>query len=97
MKTYDGHVSLHFPLTISKVSCCQSVASFHSVDDGDVAEEHDKHGNEVAEDEDGDDVGAEHSGVSSFRPINLTGPIATICRKVGPLTRSVKAHENPRL
>lgn len=85
MKTYDGHVSLHFPLAISEVSfCCQSVAPFHCVDDGDVAEEHDKHGNEEAEDEDGDDVGAVNSGVGSFRPINLTGPVATICRGVGP-------------
>ena len=59
MQTYNRHVSLDFPLAVAEVAvCCQSVASFHGVDDGDVAEKHNEDRDEEAEDKDGDDVRA---------------------------------------
>lgn len=76
---YPCDISLHLPLAGSEETICRhGVSAFHCVDNGDVGEEHDHHGDEEAEYEDGDDVGLVDGGVISFGPVHLTGAVTSI-------------------
>lgn len=78
-ETHPGDISLHFPLARGEEAVSgHGVCVFHRFDDGDVGEEHDHHGDEKAEDEDGDDVGLVDGGVVGFGPVHLTGAVTSI-------------------
>lgn len=77
--THPGDVSLHLPLAWGeKAVSWHGVGVLHRFYDGDVGEEHDHHGDEKAEDEDGDDVGLVNGGVVGFGPVHLTRAVTSI-------------------
>lgn len=76
---YPCDISLHLPLVGCKETICgHGVGVFHCVDNGGVAEEHYRHRDEKAEDEDGDDVGFVDGGVIGFGPVHFTGTVSSI-------------------
>ena len=77
--SYYGDVSLYLALAFADVSVgCEGVPSLHGVDDGHVGEQHDRHGQQEAAHQDGDDVGLVDAGVAGFSPVYLTGPVAAV-------------------
>ena len=76
---YYGDVSLYLALAFADVSVgCQGVSPLHGVDDGHVGEQHERHGQQEAGHQDGDDVGLVDDGVAGFSPVDLAGPVAAV-------------------
>lgn len=82
-RSHYGDVPLDLLPALGQASLRRhGVPSFNSVDDGDIGEEHDEHRDEEARRQNGEDVRFVNRRDVCFGPVDLTGSVSSICRRM---------------